>query len=102
MSAIPILRDIAVVLLAIEIFVVMLVPVVITYFAVRGVSWLQRQLRTYAPPVQGGFRKAASVAEQVSQKIAEPFIVTSAGVTQARHVRSTLATSWSTLLTKEV
>lgn len=71
-------RDLAVVLLALEGFIMGLVPAVILFFAVKGMLWLIHKLRATAPVVQGYFRKAAEISETVSQRAGAPFIVASA------------------------
>ncbi len=81
-------RDLAVVLLAVEAFFISLIPGVILYFAVRGMLWVIRKLRVTAPTVQGYFRKAADISEQVSQRTAAPFIAVSATLAQVNRWRS--------------
>ena len=75
-------RDLAVVLLVIEAFIMSLVPAAILYLAVRGMSWVLQQLRQLAPRVQGYFRKAAQVTDQVSHKVSAPIIGVSAASAQ--------------------
>ncbi len=83
-------RDLAVVLLALEAFLLSLIPGVILYFGVRGVSQLIRKLRTLAPTVQGYFRKAATLTEEVSQHAVTPVIAASAALAQLRGWRTAL------------
>ena len=68
------LRDISVVLIAIQVFVILLIPGAVAYYAVRGTSWVLRQTRTYSPLVQAKFRQAAGIADKASQKVAAPLI----------------------------
>jgi hypothetical protein len=90
MTTLEILRDIAIVLLVIEAFVLSLIPAAILFLCVRGMSWVLRQVRTSAPAVQGYFSKAAGVADQVSQRIAGPVIAVSARASQMKRMRSAL------------
>jgi len=83
-------RDLSVILLALEAFILSLIPAALFYFSIRGVLWVLRQSKTYAPRVQGYFRKAAEVSEHVSQRMAAPIISISAGIAQARCWRSLL------------
>lgn len=89
-------RDLAVILLALEAFIISLVPGAILYFAVRGMLWLIRKLRVTAPTVQGYFAKAAVISEQASQRIAAPFIGASARIAQTRQWQVALASSFRT------
>lgn len=77
-------RDLAVVLLVIEAFIISLVPDIVLYFAIRGMSWVLENLRAKAPTVQSYFRKAATVSEQASQRVAAPIIATSAACSARR------------------
>ncbi|PKO21743.1 MAG: hypothetical protein CVU38_12970 [Chloroflexi bacterium HGW-Chloroflexi-1] len=86
-------RDLSIVLLAIEAFIISLAPAVLFYLCVRGISWVLEQIRTYAPQVQGYFRQGAEIAENVSQKIAAPFVAISAAAAQVRRWRSALSSS---------
>lgn len=86
-------RDLAIILLAVEAFLLSLIPGVILYFAIRGISSLIRKLRSVAPVVQGYFRKAATVTEEVSQKAVTPMIAASATMAQLRGWRSALINS---------
>lgn len=86
-------RDLAIVLLAVEAFLLSLMPGAFLYFAVRGISFLIRKLRSVAPIVQGHFRKAATVTEEVSQKAVTPMIEASAALAQFRGWRAALANS---------
>lgn len=86
-------RDLAVVLLALEAFVFSLVPAVILYFGVRGMIRLLKLVRTYAPMVQGYFRRAAEVSDRVSRRVVSPIIGVEAGVAQVRSYGPSLFSS---------
>lgn len=90
-------RDLAVILLALEAFVISLIPGLILFFAVRGMLWVIRKLRAIAPTVQGYFRKAAVISEQVSHGAAAPFIATDATLAQVRRWGSASAALLKTL-----
>ncbi len=85
-------RDLAVILLVMQAFVLVLIPGVVLFFAIRGMSWVRRKLRAGAPVVQGYFRKAAAISEQVSHRAAAPIIAISATMAQVRSFRSAPAT----------
>ncbi len=86
-------RDLAIILLAAEAFLLSLIPAAILYFALRGMSSLIRKLRSVAPTVQGYFRKAATITEEASQRISAPVIRISATAAQLRGWRSALINS---------
>ncbi len=93
-------RDLAAVLLAVEAFIMGLVPAALLFFAVKGMLWVIHKLRSTAPLVQGYFRTGASVTGQVSRRIVTPVIAVSAGATQVRRMASHL--SWSPRISREV
>lgn len=86
-------RDLAIILLAVEAFLLSLIPGALLYFAVRGISFLIRKLRSVAPIVQGYFRKTATVTEEVSQKAVTPMIEAGATLAQFRGWRAALTNS---------
>jgi hypothetical protein len=53
-------------------------------------TWVLKQVRTYAPVIQGHFRKAAQVSDQVSRRVVSPFIGADAGVARARRCCASL------------
>ncbi len=80
-------RDLAVVLLALEAFVMGLLPAAILYFCVRGISWTLRKVRGYVPPAQGVFHKIAATSDDISRRIAAPLISLSATGAQLRRMQ---------------
>lgn len=96
MEIIPVLRDIAVVIIALEVFIMLLVPAVILYFVVKGLGWVQKQVQKYGPMVRFRFAQAAQVTEDLSHKAAAPVIQTSAAVTRIRRTGAALAASLPT------
>ena len=86
-------RDLAVVLLALEALIFVLVIGVVFYFLNRGMAKLQVAVKTYLPVVQDRLRQVSAVSEQVSQKIAAPII---AAETMSAKVRRWLITLRST------
>lgn len=93
MEIIPILRDIAVVIIALEVFIMLLVPAVILYFAVKGIGWVQKQVQKYGPMVRFRFGQAAQITEDFSHKAAAPVILSSAAATRVKRTRAALAAS---------
>lgn len=79
-------RDLSVVLLCLEGFVLLLVPGAILFFAVKGMNALDRKLREVFPKVQGVFRQVNRVARQLTDKIAAPVIKTSATTAQVQAI----------------
>jgi hypothetical protein len=75
-------RDLAVVFLALQAFVLGLIPAALLYAVVYGLTWVLRRLRALAPKVQGYFRKAAHVADQASGRVAAPIIAISSVAAQ--------------------
>jgi hypothetical protein len=88
-------RDLAVILLVLEAFILALVPGAILFFTIRGVGWLRKQLLAAAPVAQGYARKAAQMTTRVSDQVVQPIV--SAHATSARLARlpSALMSSFS-------
>lgn len=77
-------RDLSIVLLVLEAFILMLVPGVILFFSIKGIQALQNKLREYAPKVQGVFHQVDRTSRKVSDKVAAPFIAVSAARAQVK------------------
>ena len=82
-------RDLAVILLMIQAFVMALVPGVILFFSVRGMLWLIRKLRIWMPQLQSYFYKASEIACKARDKIAAPVIAIDAASARAKGMRTT-------------
>jgi hypothetical protein len=83
------LRDLSLVIIGIETFLLCLVLAVVLVFAIRGTSQAILKLRMYGPVARGQFRRIAVSAEQKSQKLTAPFV--SASSTRARVERTVSA-----------
>jgi hypothetical protein len=84
MQTIHLLMDISVIIIALQVFVILLVPAAILFLINKGVSYIPKLIRRYAPQVQLGFRRASEIAEQASEKIAAPVIEVEAWNTRLR------------------
>ncbi len=89
------LTDIAIVIIAVQLFIILLVPAVIFFFSIRGVSWAQTQTKTYGPRVRGIFRQAAQVTEEASNKVAAPLIVVEMNATRVNRIRAALVATFA-------
>lgn len=67
-------RNIAIVLLAFEALVIVLVVGVVFYFMNRGIAKLQGAVKKHGPRVTDRLRQVAAVSEQVSHKATAPII----------------------------
>ncbi len=85
------LTNIAVIIIAIQVFILMIVPLVLFFFSIRGVNWLQKQVQTYGPQVRHVFEQAAQITAQTSDKIAAPLIEVKATTTRANRMRAAVA-----------
>ncbi len=86
-------RDLSVVLLVIEVFFLTLIPGVILYFCIRGMTWTLRKVREVGPQAQRIFRTVESHTKLGSEKVAAPFIAMGAASAQARAWRRTTVAS---------
>jgi uncharacterized membrane protein len=83
------LRNLSIVILAVETFFLCVVLAVVLFFAIRGTSEAIAKVRIHGPRARGAFRRMAVSAEQTSQKITAPFV--SASSTRARVERTVSA-----------
>ncbi len=81
-------RDLAVVLLVLQAFLLVLIPGIVLFFAIRGMSWARRKLTSAAPVVQDTFRKVATISDQTSRRVAGPLIAADAALARVRSWRS--------------
>lgn len=77
-------RDLSVVLLCLEGFVLLLIPGAILFFSVKGMNALDRKLHAIFPKVQGVFGQVNRITRQVTDKVAEPVIKASAMTAQVQ------------------
>ncbi len=91
MTTLTILTDISIIILAIQLFIILLVPGIILYFVVfKGVLRLPTLIRQYAPLVQFQFRRAAEVSEEASHKVAAPVMAVEVFVARLQRMRRAL------------
>lgn len=67
-------RDIALILLAIEAIVMSLVPLVATFFAVRGLRALRAKFLIFSRRLRLMFNQIAGKTERVSRALAQPIM----------------------------
>ncbi len=75
-------RDLSVVLLCLEAFIMTLIPGAIIFFSIKGLRALEKKLREVSPKVQGVFHTVNRATRQASDKAASPFIAASAANAQ--------------------
>jgi hypothetical protein len=80
-------RDLSVVLLCLEAFVLLLIPGALFFLLLKGLRALEQKMREFSPKVQGVFRQVNRVTRQVTDKIAEPVIKVSAATARAQAMR---------------
>ncbi len=67
-------RDISIIWLALQLFVILILPLAATYFAVRGMNIALRKLPPLFHTAQEYSHKARSTTESVAEKVVEPVI----------------------------
>lgn len=67
-------RDIAIVILAIQLFVILLIPLAIAYFGTRGLSWIHTRLSTLLARARGLSHQVRAQADRLSDVVAAPLI----------------------------
>ena len=66
-------RDLAVILLALELFLAGLIPLVLFFFGIRGMRWLERQARTYGPITRERWHQVDQKVHRVMKVVRRPF-----------------------------
>ncbi len=67
-------RDVAVVVLAFEGFLMALVVGAAVYFAIRGVFWLKIRIRALSRPARSRLAQVETAMERVSEAAVAPFL----------------------------
>jgi predicted PurR-regulated permease PerM len=94
-STLDILTDIAIIIIAVQLFVILLVPLFLFFFSIRGVTWAQTQTKLYGPRVRGIFRQAAEVTEEVSNTVMTPLLVAETSATRVNRIRAALVATFT-------
>jgi hypothetical protein len=81
---ISVLADISAVLVILEFMLLAAIPLVVLYFANRGMGWLNTRLRPRLRQVLAGVNKARHVAQRGSHLVAKPFVGVSVSAAQVR------------------
>jgi hypothetical protein len=89
------LRDLSLVIIGVETFLLCLVLAVLLVFAIRGTSQAILKLRVYGPVARGYFRRVATSAEQKSQKLTAPFVSASAARVRVERTVSSLFSAFN-------
>jgi hypothetical protein len=83
-------RNLAIVWLAIQSLVMVIVVGVMFYFLNRGIVGLQEVVKEQSPRIHERLRQVASISQQASQKMAAPIIGAEAAGAKARRWVSAL------------
>jgi hypothetical protein len=70
----PFWRDVALVLLIIEAFIMGLLPLVILYFAIKGMNWLTSKARYYLPLARSYVTRVEEATKRSSEMASAPLI----------------------------
>jgi hypothetical protein len=92
------LRDLSLVIIGIETFLLCLVLAVALVFAIRGTSQAILKVRMYGPVARGYFRKMAEGAERSSQQLTAPMVSLS---TARARVGRTLSATFAVFSTRK-
>ena len=88
---IPFWRDVSVVLLAVEAFVLILIPLVALYFANKGLRRLRSFLRPIFPRTRARVQQVERVTAQAGELIVAPIIATYALAARLRCIVLTMS-----------
>ncbi len=70
----PFWRDVALVLLIIEAFIMGLAPLAILYFAIKGMNWLTAKARHYLPLARSYVERVEEATKGASESASAPLI----------------------------
>jgi hypothetical protein len=83
-GAISVLADISAVLVILEFMLLAAVPLVVLYFANRGMRWFNARLRPWLRQVSAGVNRVRDAVERGSRLVAKPFVRASVSAAQVR------------------
>ncbi len=66
-------RDVAIVVLAVEVFLFAIIPLVLMFIAVRGIRWGETRVREYAARFRQEWRKVHRHVERWMKTVRTPF-----------------------------
>jgi hypothetical protein len=89
-DSIPLWRDISVVLLSVEVFVLSLIPLVVLYFANKGLWRLGSSLRPIFARARARVRQVETVTARVTEVIVAPIIAVYALAARLRRIVVTM------------
>ena len=83
-------RDISVVFIIFETFILLLVPLGVLYFALRGMQWVRRKLAALLQSARQSVATVPGRAEQISRRISDPVVNTRRRLTKFQAATSAL------------
>ena len=86
-------RDISIVFLAIQTFILSIIPLVLLYFAVRGLNFVHMRLPRYLFRAQDISKLVRTRTESMSERIADPLVRAEGERTRATTTLKTLVSS---------
>ena len=87
-------RNLAIVILTVQVLIMVLVVGAIIYFSNRGIIKAQQALKHYAPIGQDHLRHLAAMSKQLSEKLVTPVITLQATSAKVRRWRTIFSTSF--------
>jgi hypothetical protein len=79
-------RDISVVLLVLEAFILSLIPLVVVYFLGRGVTYVLRETPGVFAQIRGGLTQVHDMVAQITEQIVAPVLAVARTVAQIRGI----------------
>lgn len=66
-------RDVAVVVLAVETFIAMLIPMVAFFFGIKGLRWLEKNTKVYGKQARHRWQRVHRQVAGVTRVVESPF-----------------------------
>lgn len=74
MGVISVLADMSAVLVILEFMLLAAIPLAVLFLAVRGMRWLNTNLRLWLQQAQAGVNKIRDAVKRGAQAVAKPFV----------------------------
>jgi len=83
-GTVSILADISAVLVIVEFILLAAIPLLVLYFIVKGVRWLNEHLRPWLQQMQAKVDQVRDAVKRGSQAVAKPFVAISVCAAQVQ------------------
>jgi len=92
---VSVLADISAVLVILEFMLLAVIPLVVLYFAIKGMSCLNKHLRPWLQQMQAGVNKVRDAVNRGARLVLKPFVALSICTAQVQAFFHSVSKIWS-------